>query len=614
MHPSQGLGGGTVFPEEFLSVGNEMAESNHEDLVRTRILDWASPNFPLEIRDQAARVYVDYRAGVRNDETDAFSGKLAFGTGGMRGVLGIGPGRLNQWTVGRAALGFVRYIKETYHNPSIVIAHDSRRMSPEFAKVVAGLAAGMGVKAFLFKGVTPTPILSYAVRHLGAAGGAVLTASHNPPEYNGFKVYLDDGSQFTGDAQVRLEQLIDEISDWDLPFRTEGSEDFKKFTQWIGPEIQEAYYNEFQKRGLAKHVDAKFKIVFSPLHGTAGPWLPPLLEKFGYQVIGVPEQMEPDGEFPTVELPNPEEADALRLCEETARKHDAELFLATDPDADRLGAGIKSGNRYILLNGNQLGSIMCAFLCENAPKKTDKNYWIFKTIVTTDLQKVIAEKNGIKIKDVLTGFKYIAEQMRELDNGTSGFQKGKDVFLFGGEESYGYLPVEFVRDKDSLSSALVLCQIIQQMGNLETYLNQIYLKYGLYLEDLKSVTMKGSDGQQRMNQIIDSLRENDMVGMELENRTVVEVRDFKKQTVNKKPAPEFFGDLPPSNVIQLLLEPEGKLTIRPSGTEPKVKLYASLKYPDQPQSLEELNKARAELENELVSISGLFFARTGLTR
>lgn len=405
--------------------------ANEKDhLIKARILDWAGPAFPLEIREAAARVFVDFKAGIRNEETEAFSGKLSFGTGGMRGVLGIGAGRLNQWTVGRAALGFVRYIKETYHNPSIVIAHDSRRMSPEFASLVAGLAASLQIKAFLFRGVTPTPILSYAIRHLGAAGGAVLTASHNPPEYNGFKVYLDDGSQFTGEAQTRLEHLIEEITDWDLPFRDENSPDYQQYVQWIGPEIKESYYSEFQKRGLAKHVDAKFKIVYSPLHGTGGPWLPGLLEKYGYQVIGVPEQMEPNGEFPTVELPNPEEPEAMRLAEETARKHNAELFLATDPDADRLGAGIRTGHRYLLLNGNQLGSIMCAFLCENAPQKTDKNYWVFKTIVTTDLQKIIAEKNGIRIKDVLTGFKYIAEQMRDLENGTGGFSKGKDVFLF----------------------------------------------------------------------------------------------------------------------------------------------------------------------------------------
>ena len=194
--------------------------ANEKDhLIKARILDWAGPAFPLEIREAAARVFVDFKAGIRNEETEAFSGKLSFGTGGMRGVLGIGAGRLNQWTVGRAALGFVRYIKETYHNPSIVIAHDSRRMSPEFASLVAGLAASLQIKAFLFRGVTPTPILSYAIRHLGAAGGAVLTASHNPPEYNGFKVYLDDGSQFTGEAQTRLEHLIEEITDWDLPFR-----------------------------------------------------------------------------------------------------------------------------------------------------------------------------------------------------------------------------------------------------------------------------------------------------------------------------------------------------------------------------------------------------------
>lgn len=590
-----------------------------DDAVKKRILDWAGPDFPLEIREQAAKVYNDYCNGVKSEEVDAYTTELAFGTGGLRGVIGNGPGKMNPWTVGKASLGFAKYLTQTYSNPSVVIAHDSRRKSPEFARVAAGVMAGTGVSVYLFEGVTPTPILSYAVRNLGAAGGIVITASHNPPEYNGFKVYLDDGAQFTGQPQDELERIISEIKSWKIPFESPESETYRKFVQMTGEDQKKSYYKEFDNVFFTKFKpERKVKLAFSPLHGASGPWLPPLLEKYGFEVIPVKEQIEPDGEFPTVEFPNPEEAEALKLSEETAKQTDADLFLATDPDGDRLGGGFKSKGKYVLLNGNQLGSIMCAWLSEKMAEEQEKTgdskqFWVFKTIVTTELQRRIAEKNKIGIKDTLTGFKYIGEQMRALENGENGYKKGHDEFLFGGEESYGYLPVSYVRDKDSLSSALLLCSVIADVGDITEYLNQIYLNYGLYLEDLKSVTMKGSDGQKKMAEIIEKLRNSDLAGMELNQRTVKEVYDYKTQTVNRKPAPEAFKGLPPSNVIQLMLEPEGKLTIRPSGTEPKVKLYASLRSKTDPQSPDELEAAKKELSDELVAISGIFFAKAGLT-
>jgi phosphomannomutase len=619
------------------------AEISPEVRAKSAILDWCGPAFPLEVREEAALVFADYTRKGGSETADFYMHPLQFGTGGLRGVIGNGAGRMNPWTVGRTTVGLCNYLKSRNKKASLVIAHDSRRMSPEFAQTTAGIAASLGLKVYLFDGVTPTPVLSYAIRKLKASGGVVITASHNPPEYNGYKVYIDDGSQLVGDAQVRLEEAIAAVSGWDgIPFLFEKDPVYKRNVKKVGAEIKKSYYAEFKrvdfvspaKQNKAK---AKLKIIYSPLHGTGGPWLPGLLKQYGFQVEMVPEQEKPDGEFPTVKYPNPEEPEALKLSEELARVRGADIFLATDPDADRLGAGVRNAaGGYTLINGNQIGSIMCAHLCEKVAEarqsdgakggdgiKTQKKkgkpqkeprYHVLKTIVTTDLQKEIAEANGIEVRDVLTGFKYIAEQMKLMEKGdrSAGFQKGRDEYLFGGEESFGYLPVEFVRDKDALASALLLCEVLAERGDLLNYLNQIYLKYGLYLEDLKSITLKGSAGQARIQEIINGLREQNLIGWKLGDRTVTGVLDYKNQTRDGKKDSKVFGLLPPANVVQLLLEPEGKLTIRPSGTEPKVKLYASLHSKTTPSSLDELQLAMDELQNELASISGHFFARTGL--
>ena len=593
-----------------------------DEASRSRILDWASPAFPLSVREEAARILVDYVDGKSSEDTEGYATELRFGTGGLRGVIGNGAGRMNRWTVGRTTLGFCRYLAAKNKKPSLVIAFDSRRKSTEFARVTAGVAAALGFEVYLFDRVTSTPILSYAIRHLKASGGVVITASHNPPEYNGYKVYLSDGGQLVGSAQEEVEAVIDAIQDWgEVPFPEEDSEAVRKHVHLVGDDIKKAYIAEYEDvpfvSGARTAAKKNFRIVYSPLHGTGGLWLPDLLKHYGFRVDLVPQQQEPDGEFPTVKLPNPEEREALRMAEDRARELNADMFLATDPDADRLGAGFRGPNGYVLLNGNQIGSMMCAFLCERLAKerlqRKDKNtYYVLKTIVTTDLQKAIADSNGVEIRDVLTGFKYIAEQMQWMEDGRHGFEKGRARYLFGGEESYGYLPVDFVRDKDSLASALLLCEIAIDVGDLVAYLDQVYLRYGLYLEDLKSVTMKGLSGQAKIQQIIEQLRSSNLIGWELGPRTVTGVLDFELQTRNGKKDPKTFDGLPPANVLQLLLEPEGKLTIRPSGTEPKVKLYASLKHPEHPQSLDELQIRKQQLRDELASLSGAFFARAGL--
>ncbi len=607
--------------------GAKQTPLSEEDLRKAAILEWTGPAFPLAVREEAALVFADYvrRSGPNFEDADYFTHPLKFGTGGLRGVIGNGAGRMNVWTVGRTTVGLCNYLKKQAKKstPALVVAHDSRRMAVEFAQTTAGIAANLGFKVYLFQGVTPTPVLSYAIRKLGAAGGVVITASHNPPEYNGYKVYIDDGSQLVGKPQKDLEASIDAVQNWDeIPFLGPTDATFKKRVKMIGADIRKAYFDEFKKVGFVSAkknpAKSKLKIIYSPLHGTGGPWLPGLLKQYGFSVQTVPEQEKPDGEFPTVKFPNPEEPEAMKLSEDLARASNADIFLATDPDADRLGAGVRAADgSYVLINGNQIGSIMCAHLCERVAEneKKPERFHVLKTIVTTDLQREIAAKTGVGVRDVLTGFKYIAEQMRLMEKGDKKAGFGKhDRYLFGGEESFGYLPVDFVRDKDSLASALLLCEVLAERGDLLAYLDQIYLNYGLYLEDLKSVTMKGSAGQAKIKALIDNLRKDQtkLIGQKLGERTVSGVLDFEKQTRDGKPSKQVFGLLPPSNVIQLLLEPEGKLTIRPSGTEPKVKVYASLRYANQPQSLEELQLAKAELQNELASISGHFFARTGL--
>ncbi len=585
-----------------------------ESKIKEKILDWCSPSFPLFIREEAALIFNRFLQGDRSDDVFAYMTELKFGTGGLRGILGNGPGRMNEFTVGKTTLGFARFLISNYKNPSVVIAYDSRRRSKEFAEIAAGIFAGLHIKSYLFDQVTPTPILSYAIRKLNAQGGVVLTASHNPPDYNGYKVYSEDGSQIVGETQTQIEKHIENITDWNIPFIQKDNEIYKKYVIYIGENIKNEYYNEFNSVFFAKKISKPLKIIFSPLHGTAGKWLPGLLEKFGVEVIPVKEQLEPDGEFPTVKYPNPEEADALELCKITAEKYKADLFIATDPDADRMGTGIRDKNgNYVLLNGNQTGSILLAYLSELIQKEKNQNqYYVFKTIVTTNLQREIARKNNLHIRDVLTGFKYIAEQMRWIDEKKDIYKSSECAYLFGGEESYGYLPVSFVRDKDSLSSSLLLCIIADEKGNLLDYLDEIYLKYGLYLEDLKSITMKGMDGLKRMKEIIQKLRQTNLIGKDISGRKVIKVYDYQNQTINQQKNENYFSILPPSDVLQFELDPEGLITIRPSGTEPKVKIYISLKAKENSYSIEELKIRKKELESEITTILGNFLVISGL--
>ncbi|EMS89469.1 phospho-sugar mutase [Leptospira noguchii] len=573
------------------------------------IYPWTQEPFPSSVRKEANLALEKFSKGESSPDVEAFSIPLEFGTGGIRGKLGNGIGRMNEFTVGRAALGFVSYLSKKNKKASIVIAYDSRRRSKEFAEVTAGIAAYLGVKVILFKEVTPTPILSYAIRYYKTSGGVVITASHNPPEYNGFKAYLSDGGQLVPPDDQKIISKIESITDWkQIPILSTKDPIYKKMVKFAGKDCFTSYKKELSKAGILstslKSKDrAAMKIVYSPLHGTGGKSMQELLNSFGYKnVFLVPEQKDPNGEFPTVKYPNPEEAEAMELSKKFAIQKNAHAFIATDPDADRLGIGVKNQNgEYVLFNGNQIGSIMAAYLCETyfAGKKKKKAVLV-KTIVTTDLQENIAKKNKVKYKNVLTGFKFIAQVMAKIDKSKS------DFFLFGGEESFGYLPVSFVRDKDSLSSALLLLEILTEKKDLFNYMDEIYLKYGLFQESLKSLTLEGSVGKEKIRKSLESLRTLDLLGKKIHQRKIIGILDYKTKIAKGNASKSAFAGCPSSDVIQVILEGNAKLTIRPSGTEPKIKIYSSFQSLKTPKSKEEIKILTENLLSEIKTSEEIF--------
>ncbi|MCE9500644.1 MAG: phospho-sugar mutase [Leptospira sp.] len=576
---------------------------------------WTKPPFSPEVQSEAKSILSEFRSGKSSPEIEGYTIPLEFGTGGIRGVIGNGIGKMNDFTVGRAALGFCRYILTTSKKPLIVIACDSRRKSREFSEVTAGIAASMGIRVKIFKEVCPTPLLSFAIRHYKAQGGVVITASHNPPEYNGFKAYLSDGGQLVPPADGKIIGLIDRISNWnEINLTPKTSALYKNHVSFVENSVFEDYKKKvfnspIYNKKIQNKERAKLRIVYSPLHGTGGVYMKNLLNALGYKhVILVKEQEKPNGEFPTVKYPNPEEREALVLSEACARANNADIFIATDPDADRVGFGIRnSSGGYSLLNGNQAGSIMAAYLCEKfGGGKSKTEHFLFKTIVTTDLQESIAKKNRIKMKNVLTGFKYIAEEMKKLDGNKT------KKFLFGGEESYGYLPVDFVRDKDSLSSALLLLEILTDKKDILGYLNAIYLKYGFYMESLKSLTFKGEAGKAKIKQSLENLRKENLIGKNIGKRKIISFMDYKNKNATGVAKKSVFSGLPASDVIQIGLTGNAKLTIRPSGTEPKVKIYSSFMSEEKSKTNEDIDKNRELLLDEIKQSEAEFMQLAGL--
>ncbi len=517
---------------------------------------------------------------------ELFYKNLEFGTGGMRGEIGPGTNRMNIYTVRKASEGLAQYLLsqgEESAKRGVVISYDSRHMSPEFALEVAKTVGKHGIKSYLFSELRPTPELSFAIRHLGAAAGVMVTASHNPPEYNGYKVYGDDGGQLPPKQADALTNFVNSVED-ELSIEVTGKEELlaNGLLQYIGENIDQIYLENVAKIQLNKEIVEKvgeeLKIVFTPLHGTANKLVQEGLKQFGFKnVTVVKEQEQPDPNFSTVKSPNPEEHAAFELAIKYGKEIDADILLGTDPDSDRLGVAVKNAEgEYQVLTGNQTGAIMLHYLLSQKAEKglLPENGIVLKTIVTSEIGRAIAESFGIPTFDTLTGFKFIGEKIKEYE------KTGKHTFLFGYEESYGYLIGDFVRDKDAVQAAIFAAEVAAyykaQGKSLYDALMEIFEKYSYYKEALSSLTLKGKDGAEQIANILEEFRSNPP--KEIAGIRVTAVEDYKasirKQLSNGKLNPI---SLPKSNVLKYFLEDGSWFCVRPSGTEPKCKFYFAVK-------------------------------------
>ncbi|CAH0345135.1 phospho-sugar mutase [Bacillus sp. CECT 9360] len=530
--------------------------------------------------DEELRSLMEEIKGDESKLEEAFYKNLEFGTGGMRGEIGVGTNRMNLYTIRKATAGLTAYIcsfGEDAKKRGVAIAYDSRHKSPEFALEAAKTLATGGIKVYLFDELRPTPELSFAVRHLNAYSGIVITASHNPPEYNGYKVYGPDGGQLPPGSADQVIEYVNEI-DNELLLQVEAEEILKKngLIEIIGEEIDDEYNTQLlsisENPGLPKEVD--LGIVFTPLHGTANKSVRRALSDLGYENVHVVKEQElPDPNFSTVASPNPEEHAAFELAIRLGNEVSADLLIATDPDADRLGIAVKNdAGEYVVLTGNQTGALILDYLLTQKQEKgtLPSNGIVLKTIVTSELGRTIASRFGLITEDVLTGFKFIAEKMNEYD------RTGSHTFLFGYEESYGYLAKGFARDKDAIQAALLaveVCAYYKKRGmTLYEGLLSVFERYGFYLEGLRSLTLKGIEGNRQIQGILNEFRENPP--KELASRKVVVQEDYQNSIKSSLLTNEEETiELPKSNVLKYFLEDGTWICLRPSGTEPKIKFY-----------------------------------------
>lgn len=541
--------------------------------VLQKVNTWLQGNYDADIKQQIQKLLDDK---AYTELTDSFYKDLEFGTGGLRGIMGPGSNRMNKYTLGAATQGLANYLKKTYPGEKIkvAIAHDSRNNADFFATTTAEVFSANGIHVYYFEALRPTPELSFAVRHLGCKSGVMLTASHNPKEYNGYKAYGDDGGQLVAphDKAV-MDEVAGITSVDDIKFNRVDEN-----IEVIGTDIDDLYLAEIVKLSVSPEAIKRqkdLKIVYSPIHGTGITLVPKALELFGFEnVILVDEQTKPDGNFPTVVYPNPEEKEALTLALKKAQETDADLVLATDPDADRVGIAVKNtGNEFILLNGNQTGSLLINYLLtawQEKGKLTGKEY-IVKTIVTTNLIEAIAKAKNVTCYNTLTGFKYIGELMTQL--------QGKQTFIGGGEESYGYLIGELVRDKDAVVSSAFIAEMTayykDKGSSLFEALIDTYVTYGFYKEKLISITKKGKTGAEEIVAMMDKFRTNPPTT--LGGSKVTTLKDYEKSVetdLNTNTTKAI--DLPKSDVLQFITADGSIISARPSGTEPKIKFYCSV--------------------------------------
>jgi len=503
----------------------------------------------------------------RSEFNDIFHKDLEFGTGGMRGIMGVGPNRINKYSLGKTTQGICNFINDLkIKEPKVIIGYDSRKNGKYLCDVVSDIFNANNIRTYVFDEIKPTPIVSFGVRNLSCICGIVITASHNPPEYNGYKVYWSDGGQIVPPIDKKLMSSISRTNYADINFQTNKN---LKLTNYN--EIEKEYFKElgdYLKKIDIKKEKKKLKVVFTPIHGTSYKMIPSLLEDYGFEYKTVESQMIPDGNFPTVISPNPEEAEALSIGISLAKKLNYDIVVGTDPDSDRFGIAIRQNNEFILLNGNQTMVLMLDYLLK---KNTNhKNSFIASTVVSTPMIEKIAKINNVEIMLSLTGFKWIGKMINDFPE--------KD-FVAGGEESYGFLFGDFVRDKDAIASSLLICEILNEVKEKnKSFLNQLidcYIKYGFYKEKLVTKKLTGLDGRKKINSIIDNIRKNPP--KKIGNSNVLIVEDYllgKKFNFKTKKSEKI--KLPQSNLIILKCEDKTSVCLRPSGTEPKIKYYFSV--------------------------------------
>ncbi len=501
---------------------------------------------------------------------DRFYKDLAFGTGGLRGIMGAGSNRMNKYTVGKATFGLANYIKATKgENPSVAIAYDSRNNSAFFAKTAAGIFASCGFKVYLYETLVPVPVLSFTTAYLNCSCGVMITASHNPKEYNGYKVYDEKGCQLcTEDAAIAL-SYINKVTDYQsIPFA-----DSDEGIEYIGENVLSKFIEKVEEQSVYTE-PSDLKIVYTPLHGTGN--LPVRRVLRNMNVTVVKEQELPDGNFSTVRSPNPEEKDALNIAIEKAKEIGADLVLGTDPDCDRVGIAVKDNDDYILFTGNQTGALLVKFICEMHKAKLNEKSTLVKTIVTSELGANIGRSYGVKVEETLTGFKYIGDKINKYE------ATGENEFLIGYEESYGYLVGTHARDKDAVVSSMLICQMAAWYKNrgktLVEALNEIYEEYGYYLDFLDSFVLKGKDGSERIQSLMVIFRDK---GKALTDG-IKELIDYKNGV----------ADLPKENVLKYVFNDGSWMAVRPSGTEPKIKVYYSVCAENKKEASARLEKLR----------------------
>ena len=557
---------------------------------------WLNGNYDQDTKNQI----LDLQANHPDELADAFYRNLEFGTGGLRGLMGVGTNRVNKYTIGMATQGFSNYLKKTYPGSTIqlAIAHDSRNNSRFFAETTANVFAANGIKVFLFEALRPTPELSFAIRKLGCQAGVVCTASHNPKEYNGYKAYWNDGGQLVPPHDKNVISEVEAIKSVDEVKWSGGEANITI----IGAEMDAQYID--MVKGLSVYPDVvaaqkDLKIVYTPIHGTGITLVPKVLKAFGFENVHVvEEQSTPDGNFPTVKYPNPEESETMSIGLNKARELNADILLGTDPDADRVGIGVKNHKgEWVLMNGNQTAVLAFAYMMEARKAKgiAQANDMVISTIVTTEMINEVAKQNNVACYNVLTGFKWIAEKIKELE--------GKENYVIGGEESFGLMIGDQIRDKDAVSAVALMCEMAAYEKNkgrsLFDKMIDLYIQYGFYYENLISITKKGMNGQKEIADMMEGYRSNPPSS--INGSAVTTLLDYQLQVGKNLQTGETWQiQLPKSNVLQFITADGSKISARPSGTEPKIKFYFSVN--TRLESREAFDVKQKELENRIEGI------------